>query len=147
MLPTFEFKKASIQDVFNMNNLNEEILPENYPLLFWITTLLTSSNSYVAYNSNNVLVGYCLAFPESPVSGLICSLAVHPDFRNKNIANTLLSLSINSFKEQLITNIELHVRIDNIIAKNIYLKNGFEIIEIIKEYYSENQDAYLMKIK
>jgi ribosomal protein S18 acetylase RimI-like enzyme len=139
----FEFKKATIGDISNMNILNTEILPENYPLLFWITKLLTSSNSYVAYN-NNVLVGYCFCYPESPRSGLICSLTVHPNFRNQKVANTLLRLSIDSLKEQLITNIILHVRVDNIIAKNIYLKNGFEIKDIIKDYYGENQDAYLM---
>lgn len=146
----FEFKKASIRDASNMKALNSKILPENYPLYFWIVQLLTSNNSYVAYSKDehgkSICIGYCLAYPESPTSGLICSLAVHPNYRNNQIGKTLLKMSIDSLKAQHILNIILHVRCDNIIAKNMYLKNGFVIIDIIKNYYgdNDNEDAYLM---
>ena len=45
--------------------------------------------------------------------------------------------------------IYLHVQVCNEIAKNFYLKNGFEIVKTIDNYYTniEPKGAYYLRLK
>ncbi|MBI9043031.1 MAG: GNAT family N-acetyltransferase [Anaerolineaceae bacterium] len=59
---------------------------------------------------------------------LIANVAVDPEHRNKGIAQELTKFAINHLKTQKVSAAWLQVREDNEIAKNLYLKYGFEEI-------------------
>ena len=78
----------------------------------------------------------------------IATLAVHPDYRQRGIAQQLM---VDALKEgfqrgaQLST---LEVRHQNIAAQKLYLRFGFEIVGYRPRYYQDNhEDALIMTLK
>jgi len=77
--------------------------------------------------------------------GQIMNIAVHPEFRGVGVGRNLITALINISKKEEITDLILEVRRSNIIAKELYLKFGFQIEGIRKSYYSDNgEDAIIM---
>lgn len=52
-------------------------------------------------------------------------------------------------QDPTISEISLHVQVNNITAKNFYLNRGFEEIGVIKDYYKkiEPSDCFLLSMK
>ena len=82
-------------------------------------------------------------------SSTIMQVAVTNEYRGKGIATHLMSEMENSFPkniDDLVETITLEVRESNVAAKNLYLKNGYEIVVIKKNYYKDGENAiYMLK--
>lgn len=77
--------------------------------------------------------------------GHITNIAVSPNYRNQGIASKILNKLIQVAKEKQMIGLTLEVRVSNNIAKNLYLKHGFILEGIRKEYYEDNrEDALIM---
>jgi ribosomal-protein-alanine N-acetyltransferase len=77
--------------------------------------------------------------------GHITTLAVHPDYRKKGLAQALVIGSLDRCLENNIKYITLEVRISNEKAINIYEKFGFRSLGLRKKYYQNNgEDALIM---
>ena len=77
--------------------------------------------------------------------GHITNVAVKKEYRGKGIGNQIINALIDIAKEKEMIGITLEVRTSNIVAQNLYKKNGFIIEGIRKEYYDDNkEDAILM---
>ena len=72
----------------------------------------------------------------------ILSLVVDPKYRNKMVATNLLDYLISELDENLKL-ITLEVASKNIAAIKLYEKFGFEVVNVRKNYYKDD-DAYLM---
>lgn len=81
----------------------------------------------------------CILFRPKNHRLRVVSLAVMPQYRRMNIASTLLSQAFDKYPGTW----DLHVRTTNTAAQMLYLKMGFEAIEIIDNYYGD-EDAVLM---
>ena len=68
-----------------------------------------------------------------------------PKFQKNGYAKTLLQFVMKTLKEMGIKKIELTVDIDNFIAKGIYEKLGFKIIDNLDNEYGDNIGRYLMR--
>lgn len=109
--------------------------------------LLTRAHgvTFVA-KSDGQIVGYISILQRAGFTNLrIYSIAVLPDMRGKNIGQKLLNRSKkyaigNSFRQ-----ITLEVRTSNKAAIELYTRNGFEPVSVIKEYYSDGADALKMR--
>jgi [ribosomal protein S18]-alanine N-acetyltransferase len=137
---------ASIKDVHAMNELNRQCLLENYSLYDWYMTLsLTENVSRIAVDGERI-VGYCLAiyYPRQR-QGTIASIAVHPDYRRKGLANQLMSETMESLKSQGANCVNLMVRKSNLVAQHLYKQLGFCKYKSISKYYQNGEDAYGMR--
>jgi len=75
----------------------------------------------------------------------INNLAVHPDFRRRRVAETLLREILDALPEQGIGFISLEVRMGNAAARSLYDKLGFKPIGTRTDYYSNPvEDAVVM---
>jgi ribosomal-protein-alanine N-acetyltransferase len=84
-------------------------------------------------------------FSESHKVGHVISIAVLPEYRKKGIGTALLNEAINRMKNNYGTEaVYLEVRVSNKDAISLYKKMGFEEVRIIKEYYRNGEDAYVM---
>ncbi len=95
------------------------------------------------------------------LSGLLClsiigneaeiyTLCTHPDYRQKNIASSLVQTAKQECTSRLVTDIFLDVAIDNISAIECYKKQNFKIINTRKNYYTRNNlsvDALMMHLE
>ena len=93
-------------------------------------------NIYEEY-FENIFAGYLITYDN--VDSLdIFEIAVDKNFRKKGLASKLLN-RINDERKIL-----LEVSEKNIIAINLYIKNGFKIISRRKNYYLDGSDAIIM---
>ncbi|HBG92028.1 MAG TPA: ribosomal-protein-alanine N-acetyltransferase [Nitrospiraceae bacterium] len=80
--------------------------------------------------------------------GHILNLAVHPDFRGKGIANTLVENILEELKENACRFLYLEVRASNNAARKLYEGFGFSVVGTRKEYYTEpKEDAVIMMLR
>ncbi|MFZ8795828.1 MAG: ribosomal protein S18-alanine N-acetyltransferase [Acidilobaceae archaeon] len=79
-----------------------------------------------------------------PVGHLV-SIAVREQYRRRGIGSKLLEETIRVMRDVYKTDsIYLEVRVSNIPAIRLYEKYGFKKARIIKGYYSDGEDAYVM---
>lgn len=77
--------------------------------------------------------------------GHITNIAVSPAYRNQGVASKILNKLIQVAKEKQMIGLTLEVRVSNNIAKNLYIKHGFILEGLRKEYYEDNrEDALIM---
>jgi len=75
----------------------------------------------------------------------ITTLAIHPDYRNKGVAQALVISSVENCLEAKIKYITLEVRKSNNAAISLYEKFGFKSLGVRKNYYQDNgEDALIM---
>jgi ribosomal-protein-alanine N-acetyltransferase len=78
----------------------------------------------------------------------IATIATHPDFRRQGIGKKLLSLVLQSAREEGAVTSFLEVREGNAAALELYRKFGFEEDGRRTGYYKDNhEDAILMSLK
>ena len=84
-------------------------------------------------------------FLESHKVGHVISIAVLPEHRKKGIGSSLLGEAIRLMKAKYdVDAVYLEVRVSNYDAINLYEKFGFRKARIIRSYYRDGEDAYVM---
>lgn len=93
------------------------------------------------------VVGYICANHVAD-EGHILNLAVHPDFRKKGIAKTLVENILEELKETDCRFLYLEVRASNYAARELYEGFGFSVVGTRKGYYAEpKEDAVIMSLR
>ncbi len=81
-------------------------------------------------------------------AGHLISIAVLEEYRGRGIGSALLKHTIDALSTiYKVSSIFLEVRVSNIPAIRLYEKFGFKKAKIIKEYYRDGEDAYVMVLK
>ena len=101
---------------------------------------------YVLAVSNSKVIGYCGLYKVLDEAD-ITNIAVHPDYRGRGIAQTMLDNVVEHCKQNKIKKITLEVRKSNINAINLYNKNGFKVVGERKNYYSDNHETAILMTK
>lgn len=104
------------------------------------------SSNYSVYKSaicNSKTVGYIGSWIIGD-EGHITTLAVHPEYRKKHIADILLYSLFLELKSKNIKWLTLEVRVSNIAAVNLYKKFKFKQLGIRKKYYQDNNEDGLI---
>lgn len=98
----------------------------------------------VAKDSFQITTGYIgmwVVFDE----GHITNVAIHPQFRQRGIAQKLIQGLIETSKDRGVKHLTLEVRRSNLAAQNLYQKLGFVHMGIRRKYYLDNnEDALIM---
>lgn len=77
----------------------------------------------------------------------ISNIAIHPDFRRMGIGETVLRQVMDQVRRKGEKFVTLEVRPSNRAALSLYQKLGFEILAIMKDYYSYPQEHALVMRK
>lgn len=137
-------RKATVFDIPRINELGN-ILNSNWSKVNNLNEMLNDSvTKVIVYEQNDNIVGFISATAFYDTCDIL-SIVVDPNFRNKKIASNLIAYLISDLGENLKL-ITLEVASKNIPAINLYEKFGFEIINVRKSYYKDD-DAYLMARK
>jgi len=84
-------------------------------------------------------------FSGSARVGHVISIAVLQEYRRRGIGSALMSEALNIFEEKYdVDSVYLEVRVSNQPAINMYEKFGFVKARIIRSYYRDGEDAYVM---
>jgi len=95
--------------------------------------------------SEGEVVGYVLSAPESSEKTRVVSLAVHPEYRRKGVATSLMTESLYELSERGFSTVFLEVRVSNEGAFSLYRRLGFREVGVKKGYYDDGENAYYMK--
>ncbi|GAB6947266.1 ribosomal protein S18-alanine N-acetyltransferase [Vulcanisaeta sp. JCM 16161] len=117
---------------------------EQYTLGFinWLCRNCTNY-SYIAF-MNGRPVGYIISCIEGLGRGHVISVGVLREYRRMGIGNALMCRSICSMAERGIDHVILEVRVSNTPAITLYRKLGFDVRDVLRSYYNDGEDAYLM---
>jgi len=156
-MQTFEIRKARLEDLDSVIEINRKELPENYPHEFFYDMLKTHGDFFFVAEVNGRIVGYVMSRIESGFSfsypspfyqkGHVVSLAVSSEFRRMGIGTSLMQATHNEMRKRGIKEVYLEVRVDNYPAISLYKKLGYSIVKQIPFYYADGTDAYLMILK
>jgi len=114
---------------------------EAYPR-FIFNYLLSNPNSiFLKALKENQVAGFIAGVCRSDTCN-IYTLNVKKGFRRKGIGSILLETFEREVLRRNVRKIILQVEVTNIAALNLYLKNGYQISRLLKNYYGWRRDAY-----
>ncbi len=103
------------------------------------------SNDFIVAEADGKIIGYVLARVKEDKSGSTKTIAIDTEYRKQGIGKTLISAVIEKLKEKGAKQVFLHLRTYNKTATEFYKNLGFETIETKKNYFPNNDDAYLLR--
>lgn len=135
-------KVEDLPQVYEIEKLSMHL---NWSQQAWMDELVKSqiANHFVAKTDSQVVAyaGFWLIVDEAN----IINIAVHPDFRQKKIGETIFKKLLSHAIEKGAKLATLEVRASNAPALKLYEKYGFQIIAIRKNYYQNPpDDGYVM---
>jgi len=116
-----------LTDIKQTKVLNEQTLPENYPLQFWAEVYPTGKAHSVVAVYGGEIIGYVFCNEDS-----ILSFAVNENYRRRGIGKVILSACLSTFSKQKVS---LNVRVGNVPALKLYKVLGFVIEKEEIGYY------------
>ena len=154
----FTVREADEQDILSVMNINRICLPENYSYSFFESILRSYPKSFLIAEVDGRIAGYVMCRVERVFSrferfrlrraGHIISIAVLPEYRRRGIGRTLLTKAMENLREHYnCSETFLEVRVSNKEAIKLYESMGFVKVEVLKRYYMDGEDAYLMAKK
>lgn len=156
MTAAYEIRQFEPDDIKSVVMINQHCLPENYPEQFFLGLYHHAPKAFFVAESRGKVVGYIMCRIERGISGFgrlptkkghIVSVAVIQDSRNEGIGRALISAAIQGMEDYGASEFFLEVRKTNEAAIGIYEKLGFSVKRVLRGYYRDGEDAYLMAKK
>ncbi len=145
-------RRINENEIDNVVNINRECLPENYSRFFFTQMYKAFPQYFLIAEDKGEIAGYIMARTELSPTFLkfikklhIISIAVLPKHRRRGIATGLMETVEERAVKQGVEKIFLEVRVTNYPAIQLYKKLGYKITNILKGYYRDGEDAYLME--
>ena len=149
-------RRATLEDLIDMQQTNLMCLPENYQLKYYLYHGLSWPHVlHVAETDAGRIVGYVLAkmdeednkTEEAPLGGHITSISVHRDYRKLGIAKRLMEVCLMEMQEIYDAGyVSLNVRVSNVGALALYRDIlGFKVIQEEVDYYADDENAFEMR--
>ena len=154
----YKIRQFKPNDLQKITQINRTTLPENYPDSFFLLVYSSFPEGFlVIEDKTNHIIGYTMNRIETGLSnfsrlrrakkGHIISIAILPVYRRMGYGKKLMEISLNEMIKLGASECFLEVRESNESAVKMYLNRGFEKIKILRRYYSDHENAFLMGIR
>jgi ribosomal-protein-alanine N-acetyltransferase len=104
-----------------------------------------NDHSYV-YVADGKIIGYIITCIEGGAAHVI-SIATDPQYRRRGVGKSLLCTALNLLAKGEVQEVFLEVRVTNEAALSLYRAAGFELVEILRNYYSDGEDGYRLSLR
>ncbi len=138
------FQPGDFSGVIDIEN---EQFSEHDPYMYMTLYELNEDTFFVA-DHHGVVVGFVVGISsvdEQGMYGRVFSIAVREAYQGLGIGTQLMKSVIDVFHRKKIKNIVLEVRRHNIRAIRFYQRLGFVVTGIEIGYYSDYEDAIIMR--
>ena len=149
-------RRCELGDLIPVMEINLRTLPEHYSDYFYESLLEELPEAFIVAEISGKIIGYIMCKMEHGFSnfrklgfvkkGHVVSIAVLDEHRRKGLGSVLINEAIRGVKTIQCSELYLEVRCSNNDAVRLYEKLGFSIIQRIKTYYRDGEDAYVMAI-
>jgi [ribosomal protein S18]-alanine N-acetyltransferase len=156
MTGSFEVREFKSDDIRYVVHINKETLPENYPDQFFLGLHYHAPKAFLVAEVDGKIIGYIMcriergisSFGRLPVKkGHVVSVAVLDSHRHQGIGTALVKAAMNAMAEYGSSEFFLEVRKGNEEAVSVYETLGFSVRRVLRGYYRDGEDAYLMVCK
>ncbi len=137
-------RSVNLRDLEQIYKIEVESFKYPYPFEYLKVLLFLAGEFFIVAEENNKVIGYAVGVLEKNNVGHIVSIAVSRDYRGRGIGRKLLEELERRLKNKGAKDFKLEVRISNRIAISLYTKLGYKIKEVVKNYYPDGEDAYVM---
>ncbi|QOY55642.1 ribosomal protein S18-alanine N-acetyltransferase [Candidatus Sulfurimonas marisnigri] len=140
-------RKAETSDVSKLYTLEKELFSiKNYPLSRGSFAYHVRNNLlYIAEIDGNI-AGYVLVLIKR-TNAKLYSIGISKEYRGKKIAEKLWKVIYKDLISLDFKLFILEVRIYNEVAISLYKKVGFNVVKVLKSFYRDGCDAYLMELE
>ena len=139
-------KPMTLDDFYNIEKIFNSDFDQFWNVNILKEELVNSNSNFIVAKYKKEVVGFA-GFKVLVDCADIMNIAVKKDFRNKGIGSLLLKSLIDLYDSLNLNSLNLEVNENNICAIKLYKKFGFKEISIRKNYYTNNQNAIIMKWK
>jgi len=149
-------RRCELGDIIPVMEINLSTLPEHYSDYFYESLLEELPEAFIVAEISGKVIGYIMCKMEHGFSnfkklgfvkkGHVVSIAVIDEHRGKGFGSAIVNEGINGVKIRQCSELYLEVRCSNNDAVRLYEKLGFSIIQRLKAYYRDGEDAYVMAI-
>jgi len=149
-------RRCELSDIIPVIEINLRTLPEHYSDYFYESLLEELPEAFIVAEISGKMVGYIMCKIEHGFSnfkklgfvkkGHVVSVAVIDEHRRKGYGSVLVDEAVKGVKTIQGSELYLEVRCSNNDAVRLYEKLGFSIIQRLKAYYRDGEDAYVMAI-
>jgi ribosomal-protein-alanine N-acetyltransferase len=140
----FRTRFAAAADIPGLRDVEVLSQPSPWSDVVFQRELEVPHSSFWVVNESDRIAGF-LVFWVVYDEVHILNLAVHPDFRRRGVANSLLAALMKEAQENDMTSVTLEVRASNAAAQALYAGFGFDQIGRRKGYYADNsEDAFVL---
>ena len=150
-------RRCELGDTIPVMEINLSTLPEHYSDYFYESLLEELPEAFIVAEISGKVIGYIMCKMEHGFSnfkklgfvkkGHVVSIAVIDEHRGKGFGSVLVNEAIKGVKIRQCSELYLEVRCSNNDAVRLYEKLGFSIIQRLKAYYRDGEDAYVMAIE
>ena len=138
------FRKFNSNDMFSVIKLSSKTLTERYNPNLYNYFYESFPNGFWVCENNHKIIGFIIGIKLSEFIGKILMISVSDIYQNKGIGSGLLRNLLIELINQNIKKVELEVSTKNLKAIKFYKKHGFEVKDLIENFYENNDDAYIM---
>jgi ribosomal-protein-alanine N-acetyltransferase len=138
-MPIRPFRATDLPQILAIENAS---FPHPYEEELFSLLWRSSPNGFLVAHEDNRIVAYAL-YGVQGGKGTIYSLAVRPDARRRGYGDSLLDHALQDLSQK-VRRVRLQVAVDNRPALELYEKHGFTKKKILRRYYEDGQDAYVM---
>ena len=156
MTESVNVRELTSDDIKHVVYINKETLPENYPDQFFLGLHYHAPKAFLVAEVGSEVVGYIMCLIERGISsfgrlpvkkGHIVSVAVLDSHRLKGIGTALIKGGMDAMEEYGSSEFFLEVRKGNEEAVSVYETLGYSVRRVLRGYYRDGEDAYLMVCK
>jgi len=138
-------------------HINRVCLPENYATYFFMDLYERFPETFIVAEEDGEVVGYVMCrietgLPDFGLLGIakrghVISIAVLPEHQRKGVGTALMKEAMASMRVYKAKECFLEVRVSNKPAVSLYEKLGFGSSRVVRGYYADGEDAYIMSLK
>jgi len=121
--------------------IEERCFQNPWPVLWFASTIQAGVLTWGAFTGRK-LVGYLIAIPSEDVIHL-ANIAIDGPYQRRGIARSMMKRLYEYARRHLQTRIILEVRRSNESAIALYKAEGFELVDVDKDYYRGEEDALI----
>lgn len=143
----FTLRGMTLDDVPAVGVLEEQLFPiDAWPLeMFFDEVVQTETRQYFVAEAAGKLVGYCGLMVVATTAD-IQTIGVLPGFEGRGIGTTMLTEMLAEARRRGARETLLEVREDNVRARALYERFGFEHIHTRRGYYRDGVSAHVMRL-
>lgn len=90
--------------------------------------------------------GYALLLRVLDSADLL-NICIHPEYQHQGLGAQFLTYLLQKLQNSGVKTVLIEVRMSNRVARNLYQKFGFEAVAVRKKYYSNGEDAKILRLQ